>query len=148
MNNFGRAVLAVGLSAVMTFTGPECFFQSGVEPVSVYAAEEKAVQSKIAATLQMMRSSHVSSFHAQRIPRSSARVKISRNPMPPSTSVFPILPSITRVTSILYLYEIPKSPCSALPAQRIYCTEMGSFSPNFSSAHTLSSGVIFSTRSP
>ena len=48
MNNFGRAVLAVGLSAVMTFTGPECFFQSGVEPVSVYAAEEKAVQSKIA----------------------------------------------------------------------------------------------------
>lgn len=37
MNNFGRAVLAVGLSAVMTFTGPECFFQSGVEPVSVYA---------------------------------------------------------------------------------------------------------------
>ena len=42
MNNFGRAVLAVGLSAVMTFTGPECFFQSGVEPVSVYAAEEKA----------------------------------------------------------------------------------------------------------
>ena len=37
-----------GLSAVMTFTGPECFFQSGVEPVSVYAAEEKAVQSKIA----------------------------------------------------------------------------------------------------
>ena len=49
---------------------------------------------------------------------------------------------------ILYLYEIPKSPCSALPAQRIYCTEMGSFSPNFSSAHALSSGVIFSTRSP
>ena len=48
MNNFGRAVLAVGLSAVMTFTGPECFFQSGVEPVSVYAAEEKAVQSKTA----------------------------------------------------------------------------------------------------
>ena len=48
MNNFGRAVLAVGLSAVMTFTGPECFFQSGVGPVSVYAAEEKAVQSKIA----------------------------------------------------------------------------------------------------
>ena len=48
MKNFGRAVLAVGLSAVMTFTGPECFFQSGVEPVSVYAAEEKAVQSKIA----------------------------------------------------------------------------------------------------
>ena len=48
MNNFGRAVLAVGLSADMTFTGPECFFQSGVEPVSVYAAEEKAVQSKIA----------------------------------------------------------------------------------------------------
>lgn len=48
MNNFGRAVLAVGLSAVMIFTGPECFFQSGVEPVSVYAAEEKAVQSKTA----------------------------------------------------------------------------------------------------
>ena len=48
MNNFGRAVLAVGLSAVMTFTGPEYFFQSGIEPVSVYAAEEKAVQSKIA----------------------------------------------------------------------------------------------------
>ena len=48
MNNFGRAVLAVGLSAVMTFTGPECFFQAGVEPVSVYAAEEKAVQSKTA----------------------------------------------------------------------------------------------------
>ena len=48
MNNFGRAVLAVGLSAVMTFTGPEYFFQSGVEPVSVYAAEEKAVQSKTA----------------------------------------------------------------------------------------------------
>lgn len=48
MNNFGRAVLAVGLSAVMTFTGPECFFQAGVEPVSVYAAEEKAVQSRTA----------------------------------------------------------------------------------------------------
>lgn len=29
MNNFGRAVLAVGLSAVMTFTNPECFFQTG-----------------------------------------------------------------------------------------------------------------------
>lgn len=48
MNNFGRAVLAVGLSAVMTFTGPECFFQSGVDPVSVYAAEEKDVQSRTA----------------------------------------------------------------------------------------------------
>lgn len=48
MNNFGRAVLAVGLSAVMTFTGPECFFQSGAEPVSVYAAEEKTVQSRVA----------------------------------------------------------------------------------------------------
>ena len=32
----------------MTFTGPEYFFQSGIEPVSVYAAEEKAVQSKTA----------------------------------------------------------------------------------------------------
>lgn len=29
MNNFGRAVLAVGLSAVMTFTGPEYFFSQG-----------------------------------------------------------------------------------------------------------------------
>ena len=48
MNNFGRAVLAVGLSAVMTFTGPECFFQAGTEATSVYAAEEKAVQSRTA----------------------------------------------------------------------------------------------------
>lgn len=48
MNNFGRAVLAVGLSAVMTFTNPECFFQAGIEPASVYAAEEKAVQSRTA----------------------------------------------------------------------------------------------------
>lgn len=48
MNNFGRAVLAVGLSAVMTFTNPECFFQAGAEPVSVYAAEEKATQSRTA----------------------------------------------------------------------------------------------------
>lgn len=46
MNSFGRAVLAVGLSAVMTFTNPECFFQTGTEPVSVYAAEEKAAQDR------------------------------------------------------------------------------------------------------
>ena len=46
MNNFGRAVLAVGLSAVMTFTGPEYFFQSGIEPVSVYAAEEKLCRAR------------------------------------------------------------------------------------------------------
>lgn len=46
MNSFGRAVLAVGLSAVMTVTNPECFFQAGIEPVSVYAAEEKAAQSR------------------------------------------------------------------------------------------------------
>lgn len=48
MNNFGRAVLAVGLSAVMTFTGPGCFFQAGAEPTSVYAAEEKAAQGRTA----------------------------------------------------------------------------------------------------
>ena len=40
MNNFGRAVLAVGLSAVMTFTNPGCFFQSGVLSTTVQAAEE------------------------------------------------------------------------------------------------------------
>lgn len=42
MNNFGRAVLAVGLSAVMTFTNPECFFQAGsAESAVVQAAEER-----------------------------------------------------------------------------------------------------------
>ena len=46
MNNFGRAVLAVGLSAVMTFTNPECFFQAESEPTMVYAAEKAAVQGR------------------------------------------------------------------------------------------------------
>ncbi len=46
MNNFGRAVLAVGLSAVMTVTNPECFFQAGTAPASVYAAEEKAAEGR------------------------------------------------------------------------------------------------------
>ena len=49
MNNFGRAVLAVGLSAVMTFTNPGCFFQAGAEPVTVYASETKTVQSRMTA---------------------------------------------------------------------------------------------------
>ena len=49
MNNFGRAVLAVGLSAVMTFTNPGCFFQSGAESVAVYASETKSVQNRMTA---------------------------------------------------------------------------------------------------
>lgn len=48
MNNFGRTVLAVGLSAVMTFTNSEYFFQAGTGTVSVYAAEEKSAQSRVA----------------------------------------------------------------------------------------------------
>lgn len=39
MNNFGRAVLAVGLSTVMTFTNPVSFFQTEGMPASVEAAE-------------------------------------------------------------------------------------------------------------
>lgn len=50
MNNFGRAVLAVGLSAVMTVTNPECFFQAGTAPKSVYAAEEKAAEDRTTGT--------------------------------------------------------------------------------------------------
>lgn len=50
MNNFGRAVLAVGLSAVMTVTNPECFFQAGTAPESVYAAEEKAAEGRTTGT--------------------------------------------------------------------------------------------------
>lgn len=46
MNNFGRAVLAVGLSTVMTVTNPECFFQTGTASMSVYAAEEKAAENR------------------------------------------------------------------------------------------------------
>ena len=46
MNNFGRAVLAVGLSAVMTVTNPECFFQAESEPAIVYAAEKATVQDR------------------------------------------------------------------------------------------------------
>ena len=46
MNNFGRAVLAVGLSMVMTVTNPECFFQTGTASMSVYAAEEKAAENR------------------------------------------------------------------------------------------------------
>ncbi len=54
MNNFGRAVLAVGLSAVMTFTNPGCFFQAGadqagVESIAVYASETKMVSSRMTA---------------------------------------------------------------------------------------------------
>lgn len=48
MNNFGWTVLAVGLSAVMTFTNSECFFQAGTGTVSVYAAEDKSTQSRVA----------------------------------------------------------------------------------------------------
>lgn len=48
MNNFGRTVLAVGLSAVMTFTNSEYFFQEGTGTVSVYAAEEKSAQGRVA----------------------------------------------------------------------------------------------------
>lgn len=46
MNNFGRAVLALGLGTVMTFTNPECFFQAESEPTMVYAAEKAAVQGR------------------------------------------------------------------------------------------------------
>lgn len=46
MNNFGRTVLAVGLSTVMTVTNPECFFQTGTASMSVYAAEEKAAENR------------------------------------------------------------------------------------------------------
>ena len=46
MNNFGRTVLALGLGTVMTFTNPECFFQTESEPAIVYAAEKAAVQGR------------------------------------------------------------------------------------------------------
>lgn len=46
MNNFGRAVLALGLGTVMTFTNPECFFQAESEPTMVYAAEKAAAQGR------------------------------------------------------------------------------------------------------
>ena len=49
MNNFGRTVLALGLSTVMTFTNPGCFFQADRELISVHAAEEKTSQSRTAA---------------------------------------------------------------------------------------------------
>lgn len=39
MNNVGRTVLALGLCSVMTFTNPECFFQTGTGSIVVQAAE-------------------------------------------------------------------------------------------------------------
>lgn len=45
MNNFGRAALLLGLSAALTFTGPE-FFQAGTGIAVVQAAEETAETSE------------------------------------------------------------------------------------------------------
>ena len=56
--------------------------------------------------------------------------------------------AMTSPAGILYLYEMPKSPCRAFCAQRTYCVKMGSSRPSFSSACARSCGVSFSARSP
>ena len=71
--------------------------------ISTSASQNSGTQLITVPTLQIILSVHPPSFHAHTIPRSNDSKNMIRKPIPPRTSVLPILLFNTSSTSILYL---------------------------------------------
>jgi hypothetical protein len=100
-----------------------------------------------AAPRPMNRSGHRPRNIADRIPAGSPINRDSTMAPPASDSVAGMRCTIASVTFCDENSDVPRSPCSALPTQRAYCSITGSSSPNRVLVSSICSSVAFSPAS-